>query len=244
MPSSLPRHFAFQHPIFGPRKATSDKWKNSVYYLWWEFLRRHDGYKKTCENGGTGKYEKLYADFGSVHDVTFKEWWTKENRGARLFAELSLPSSLLISPEEINKLAPDWEVGDVLFFVIPLKLPKRFLQTRFEKALSKHHTRGRGQRTFRQSRARYPINAQFNMHSLTKALKAYDLHMESPDLTLWQIAQELRLGTTLREEELAADVKDGEITRKKSILSVAASKKLKLARKIIDGVGRGVFPAF
>jgi hypothetical protein len=109
--------------------------------------------------------------------------------------------------------------------------------------LEQRPDRRRGQCTFRQSRARYPISSQFSMHSLKKALQAYDLSIEKPELTLWQIAQELRLGTTLRKEELAADVKDGEITRKKSILSVAAHKKLNLASKIVDGVGRGVFPA-
>ena len=242
--ASLPCHFTFRHPIFGSKKSPSDKWKNSVYYLWWEFLRRHEGYKKACQIGGNDEYARLYADFGNVHDVTFKEWWTMGDRGARLFAELSLPSSLLIEPDDIEQLLPAWQSGGVLFFVIPLMLPKLFIRKRFDEILSKRHTRSRGQRTFRQSRAHYPIKSQFSMHSLKKALQAYDLRVEKPDLTLWQIAQELRLGTTLRKEELAADVKDGEITRKKSILSVAASKKLKLARKIIDGVGRGVFPAF
>ena len=78
-------------------------WDNSIYYLWWEFLRRHDGYKKTCENGGDGKYAELYADFGNVHEATFKEWWTKDGRGARLFAEPPLPNSVAALTSEGNR---------------------------------------------------------------------------------------------------------------------------------------------
>ena len=105
--------------------------------------------------------------------------------------------------------------------------------------LRKHHTRRRGQRTFRDSQALYPIAAQFNLHSLKKILDAYDLHQNAPDLTLWEIAQKLALGTKLTSGDTPA-----EMVHKKSVLSVAASKKLAAARKVIDGVGRGVFPAF
>jgi hypothetical protein len=243
---SLQRHFTFKHPLFKRGSSASGVWwENSVYYLWWEFLRRHDGYKRTCDNGGVGEYAKLYADFDDVHSVTFREWWMKDDRGARLFGEPVLPNSVTaISPSDVESLSEAWKSGALLVIAIPLLLRKRFISQKIAKLLKQHHHRRRGQRTFRQSRARYPINAQFNVHSLRKALKAYDLHIEKPDLTLWQIAQELRLGTVLTKEELASDVKrDGSITRKKSILSVAASKKLKLARKIIDGVGHGVFPA-
>ena len=106
MTSTFPRHFAFAHPLFRQKQSTSGvRWDNSVYYLWWEFLRRHDGYKKTCENGGNGKYAELYADFGNVHEGTFKEWWTKDGRGARLFAEPPLPNSVAALTSEGNRRA-------------------------------------------------------------------------------------------------------------------------------------------
>ena len=111
MPSAFQRHFSFKHPLFRARRSTSgDWWENSVYYLWWEFLRRHDGYKRTCENGGKGEYEKLYADFGNVHEGTFREWWTKNDRGARLFAEPPMPSSVrALTPKEIKELPEGWD---------------------------------------------------------------------------------------------------------------------------------------
>jgi hypothetical protein len=82
---------------------------------------------------------------------------------------------------------------------------------------------------------------KFSRHSLEKALDAYDLHKAKPELTLWQIAQQLRLsvGQALNKDELAK----GRGVDKKRILAIAAHKKLALAKKIVDGVGRGVFPA-
>jgi hypothetical protein len=141
----------------------------------------------------------------------------------------------------VNEISEAWSAGTVLVVSIPLTLRKRLISQRLNKLLKQHHKRGRGQRTFRESRARYRIAAQFSRHSLEKALDAYDLHKAKPELTLWQIAQQLRLsvGQALNKDELAK----GRGVDKKRILAIAAHKKLALAKKIVDGVGRGVFPA-
>lgn len=245
MPSAFQRHFTFKHPLFKSRRsAAGEWWENSVYYLWWEFLCRHEGYKETCENNGKGKYAKLYADFGNVHGVSFKDWWSKGDHGARLFAEPPLPNSVVaLSPDQVAEMSEAWRAGALLVVAIPLTLRKRFISQRFNKLLKTQHKRRRGERTFHESRALYPIAAQFNRYSLMKALHAHDLQRSKPELKLWQIAQELRLGDTLTKDELNAKVKTGTIKDKKQVLSVAASKKLAMAEKIIDGVGHGVFPA-
>ena len=61
--------------------------------------------------------------------------------------------------------------GALLVIAVPLALRKRFILQKFNALLSKHHTRRRGQRTFRDSQAFYPVAAQFNRHSLKKILK-------------------------------------------------------------------------
>jgi hypothetical protein len=246
MPSSLQRHFTFRHPLFRKQKSTSGEWwENSVYYFWWEFLRRHKGYRKTCENGGKGKYEKLYADFGNVHGITFKEWWTKGGRGVRLFSEPPLPTNITeLNPHDIPALSENWKPGSVLIVAIPLILRKRFILQKFNKLLAKHHKRRRGQRTFRDSQAPYPIASQFNRHSLKKILQAYDMRQPQPRLALWEIAQRLALGTKLTTDELAGKNSKESIVHRKSVLAIAASKKLALAKNIIDGVGYGRFPVF
>ena len=153
MPPPFQRHFTFKHPLFKRQKSASGEWwEHSVYYLWWEFLRRHEGYKKTCEIDGKGKYAKLYDDFGNVHGVTFKEWWTKGGRGARLFSEPPLSNSVMVvHPTDIDALSESWKSGAVLVVAIPLALRKRFIIRKFSTLLRKHHTRRRGQRTFRES---------------------------------------------------------------------------------------------
>jgi hypothetical protein len=244
MPSTFQRHFAFKHPRFrSDRSGAGVWWENSVYYLWWEFLCRHEGYKDTCLNGGKGKYAKLYADFGNVHNVSFKDWWVKKDRGAMLFAEPLLPNSMsTIDLDQVESIKTAWQSRAIMVVVVPLTLRKRFILKRFNELLSKHHTRRRGQRTFRESRALYPIARQFNIHGLKTTLAAYDLRSSSK-MTLWEIAQEVGFGKRLTKEELASNTNTPTTKNKKSKLSIAASKKIALADKIIDGVGRGVFPA-
>jgi hypothetical protein len=77
-------------------------------------------------------------------------------------------------------------------------------------------------------------------------LAVLDLQESQPDLTLWEIGQKLSLTTKLTQAELSAGRgrEDGAAVNKKNVLAVAASKKLASARKLIEGVVRGVFPAF
>ena len=96
-----------------------------------------------------------------------------------------------------------WKAGSVLVVAIPLNLRKRFILRKFNELLAKRHTRRRGQRTFRESQALYPIAAQFDCHSLKKILDTYDMRQSQPDLTLWEIGDRLALGTKLTREELA-----------------------------------------
>jgi hypothetical protein len=248
MTSTFPRHFTFKHPAFRRSKSSAGEWwEDSVYYFWWEFLRRDEGYKKTCENGGKGQYAKLYADFGNVHGVSFKEWWTKNGRGARLFSEPPLPNRVMaLTSADIRALPENWNSQSLLIVAVPLSLPKRHIEQKLAKILSQRHKRKRGQRTFKESRALYPIATSFKTSSLKGMLDAYDLHQSQPDLTLWQIGQTLSLTTKLTQAELSAQRGRGSpaAVEKKNVLAVATSKKLAAAGKLIDGAERGVFPAF
>jgi hypothetical protein len=181
-----------------------------------------------------------------VHGVNFKEWWTKDDRGARLFAEPPLPSNVMtLTSDGVDALPKEWDPQSLLVVVIPLHLRKRYIQQTLTKLLSKHHKRKQGQRTFKESLARYPIATQFKTSSLKSILAVYDLRHSQPDLTLWEIGQKLSLTTRLTEAELSAGRgrESGAAVAKKSVLAVAASKKLKLAKRIIEGVGKRIFPA-
>jgi hypothetical protein len=243
----LQRHFVFRHPLFRKTKTSSGiEWRKSIYYLWWEFLRRHDGYKKTCSSGGKGKYAKLHKDFGDVHAGEFEEWWKADDRGVRLFGEPAIPQSVRrLTKEDLTALADQWNGEDMLVIVAPLLLPKRFIQSRIAKILKTHHPGKRGIRAMRKSRALYRISDQFNFDSLRIALNVYDFRQSNPELKLWEIAQQLRFTSTLKENELGGRGQmAAEAIGKKNTMGVAVSRKLTLAKNVIDGVGKGVFPQY
>jgi hypothetical protein len=76
-------------------RVRTDKFRRSVYYYWWAFLRLNEDYIETCNANGQGLHAELYRDFGDVRDGVrptynndgdhFKAWWVE--RGAFLFAE-------------------------------------------------------------------------------------------------------------------------------------------------------------
>jgi hypothetical protein len=239
----LRRHFIFKHPLFrSSETATGIPWQKSVYYLWWEFLRRNAGYKRTCDMGGVGPGARLFADFGDVHSKGFKEWWSEGDRGARLFAEPAAPLTVSrMSRQDLTDLLPNWDDKTTLIVAIPLSFPKRFIEQKIADILKSHHKRKRGQRLLGGSRALYPVRAQFNFHSMKVALDVFDLRERRPDLTLWQLAQELRFTQSLSKEELKLG--GSSAVDKRAVMSAIAYRKIKQAELLIEGVGRGVFPA-
>jgi hypothetical protein len=69
------------------------EWKCSVYYFWWEYLRRNEGYLDCCRRKGRGRLAKLYQFFGDVRDDDFPSWWVEH---AHLFCETPTPPPELI----------------------------------------------------------------------------------------------------------------------------------------------------
>lgn len=237
------RHFTFKHPLFRASSSGGGvRWQDSVYYLWWEFLRRHEGYRQTCERGGRGQCSELYEDFGDVHKVNFREWWTEGNRGARLFAEpASLGRVIELSPSDLGLLQNGWDPASQMVVAIPLAFPKRDIFKRVREIVKKRHGRKRGERLLKGSKALYPIAAQFSIHSLKTTLKVHDLALSRPNLKQWEIAQELGFTVTLKPNELGKRGVAG-APEKKATMSVAVARKLAHARRIIAGVGSGKFP--
>lgn len=238
------RHFVFKHPLFKKEKtAFGTVYTNSVYFLWWEFLRRNEGYRKTCETGGKGKFSDLYSDFGDVISVDFKRWWLEDDRGARLFAEPAIPMTVTtLTVQEVSELSPEAENAGLILIAVPLRLSKSTIKKKVNNILKLKHKRKRGQRLFQDSQALYPVRSSVNIHAMKLILATYDLRMANPKMPLWRIGHELRLGTVLTAQELAAEGRKQNID-KKNRLAAAASRKLKQAKMVIEGVGKGYFPA-
>jgi len=239
------RHFPYLHPLFGRgKKKLSDAslWQRSVYYWWWEYLRRNQAYRLVCEKGGrvtNGILRRLYADFGNVHDVSFYEWWSEGRRGAELFAnprhhatvEVLQSGSVVSSDERLITIS------------MPLTLPKRFLKKKVDSILEAVHPSRRGVQYAKQSQAKYRYRAQPNVASLRSTLAVYDAIMlsrsEAMKTPYWKIAVDLNLAAS--SHPLDGD-SASVLTAKKVVLSATVGRMYKRALKMIDNAGKGVFP--
>lgn len=245
------RHFAFEHPTFGTSKTpkTASHWKKSVYYWWFEYLRRNEDYKKTCQSDGKGKCAKLYEDFGDIHAEDFKTWWATGDRGASLFAEPPTPSIQVIQPDS-GVLGTTGNRSLVL--EVPLDLPINYLVARFRKIVSTHHGGKKGLRQSSKSQARYRVHGKVDVAFLETALLVWDQQRANPTKPLWQIAHELRVISVehrLTAVELDAKYRHSvkrndspEVQDKKNLHAATASRYLKKAEAMIANVGKGIFP--
>lgn len=231
------RHFAYPHPVFGRSKADKglNKYENSVYFLWWEFLRRNVDYEKCCKSDGKGRLKRLYADFGNVHATDFKTWWQTDSRGSNLFAEEVLPKFEVISDH--SEATKD---SQVVYLRVPLMLPKRYLTKQFQEILNKHHQGKRGVRSNKNSTAKYPITGHVDTLALQKCLAVYDARKAEPKKPMWQIALECKVVST---RDMAINQKTGEPTSgDKLVFANTVNRLLRKAERIINGTAEGRFP--
>jgi hypothetical protein len=235
-------HFAFQWPVFGTVKKPKPLFyqEQSVYYWWFQYLRRNDDYLKTCMNIGFGSCEDLYKDFGDIHTKDFKTWWTAN--GARLFGEPEIKSIAIFKDGVVD---PAVNAGrEALVLSVPLDLPQSYLLKRFREILKKHHSGVRGKRHNANSRAMYPTGGKIDIDFLKTALQVWDMRKAEPDKKLWEIANDLKLGSketliTAAELKMKAHLP---VADKKNVLAATASRYIKKAQRMIDDTAKGKFP--
>jgi hypothetical protein len=208
----------------------------NVYYWWWEYLRRHSGYKRTCEQGGRGKCSKLYRDFGDVHAPEFWEWWRQHNY---LFAE---PKPRQV--EEADRVSDD---PMTLTVQIPLE-NKQSLSMQQIKRLLEPRLRASKQRKT-ESRALYPVATKPVLPSIYMHLKVWDAKQANPAATDIEIADIAEVpvnrlvdGMTERfvKEGTAGYDKYHRVIRRRKQLAV--QRHLRIAEQYIENVGKGYFP--
>ena len=235
-------NFPYQHPLFKRSTKSSPLkgvyYEDSVYYSWFQFLRRNKEYEDTCRFGGEGRLNGLYKDFGDVFNVDFKTWWKTDDRGATLFAN-ALPPEFKI----INDSSEFIENPNVIYIQIPLELPKSFLHQKLKEVLSDNHIgrihRGkRGVRTNLVPTAKYPVSKHFYKEKLKKYLEVYDFKNNNPKLKLWEIAIETKNGFLVCNPLDS----ESEIKRQKTVLANTTKRILKKVDKLIAGTSEGLFP--
>ena len=252
------RFFIYAPPLKGVRPSKrkppnppyrdAPTWKCSVYYYWWEYLRRHEGYRQCCAKGGKGKYAMLYADFGDVHAHNdFWQWWSKEQH-SELFCE---PTARQIKVWDGNSRFEPTLSDDTLTIELPLEVRTAHLLSHIRKVLREHDARAKAAK--RISRARYPIATKPVLTSLHQHLVVWDAQQANPKLKLHELYDLVHVEAGLYvsesvEGETVAQLKKLDlpyddilrtIRRRKTNL---VKRHLNIASQYIDNVGKGVFP--
>ena len=238
----MARKFPHQTPRFGTKHAPKADfhWQDNFYYLWWSYLKRNEGYLEACKAKGEGAFAELYLDFGDVRGDSFKEWWMRDWRGARLFAEPSLAAKerILLPGDSI----PSPEESFTATF--PLTLSKRAMIRYFSAMLKnlEHHDGRLGVQDAKHSKAKYQVQGNPTIESLKLGLEVYDLKMKEPNLRLWQIG--LRFKTICPDQHF---VDDGSKPKamyvdNKNVLGAAVGRYLKKTQQSIENTGLGIFP--
>jgi hypothetical protein len=178
----------------------------------------------------------LYQDFGDVRTENFKDWWTTDERGLRLFGEPIAQN--VVRTLQSGDIVPD--ANEMLTLVIPLDLPVRHLQARFNKILQQHHSGKRGIQSAKASRAKYRFEGQPNVPAMKMAFLVYQYRLAHPAKALWEIGNEMP--GVIKTQKLK--VGDDQYTKeqKKKPLAATVSRYLRRAKESIDRVGRGLSP--
>ena len=254
------------YPYREPKPPYPDApgWQCSVYFFWYEYLRRHEGYAECCRRGGQGECSALYEDFGDVHNTDFMSWWQTHHE---LFAE-PRPAFLVFK----HKLKAGQEINGS-GFIEYVQIDLRFSETDIIRRV-RDLVRIQKQRTAYQferylkttggdpalagavkarrrvlSQAKYRVTTKPILPTLYQHLRAWDARIENPDMSdadLFDIAGlELKLPYSLKEiEDLRSDglpVHDLEASNRRA-KSLAVQRHLRIARQYIDNVATGRFP--
>jgi hypothetical protein len=212
--------------------------KQSVYYWWYEYLKRNERYRRCCESGGKGRLASLYADFGDVFTGSFMAWWEADQRGERLFAEPLAPVRL----EELQA-SDDWDAewtrDGVMVVVVPLSEPKRRINRWFKRVLDRRHTGRPGYPTKKESGATYKVSRKFSVLALEQMLMVYDLRQAEPELTLAEIGKRLKLVPSAMPKVGDSIVR---LRKKRNTLAATVSRYLKKAETYIQNAAGRKFP--
>lgn len=211
-------------------------YKASIYYWWWEFLKRNWQYQSTCSRLGRGKLAKLYRDFGNIFEHDFLTWW-RSHQG--LFSE----KNALIGSGENTPIN-----GAILYQIDP-KRPLSQIQEEIKALHLWAHAIMPTEEAKLTSTARYPIHTNVSAHTLHKVLTVWDLRCAHSE----QSAYELGIMAGFKANILPSP-KFGE-TRTRLAIDFAAHNKrarmsianqvnryLRTASQYIENVGQGEFP--
>lgn len=252
------RYFISQYPTFGSY-ANPTKWKieQSPYFYWWLALTLNGDYVALCGNPSANRFKtkkkmlKVYEDFGDVRYegdryVAFAKWWNAklangETKGAYLFAEplTEMKVELVEDVASAKRLIAD---EDELLIRVSKGMKRTHIDKTLNRIFKKHieFEKGRQTRNPNRSNARYSLSKPIAIESLQTAFALYDLIEEAEvsgeKINNYDLARKVGIEVEQRNSD---NWKEGCIRR---VVSVAVSRKKRVAVDAITSVAKGVFP--
>jgi len=161
----------------------------SVYYMWFEYLRRSERYRDICHKQGVGSdplLNNLYAHFGDVHTLPisstgfveaaafYDQWWVP--KGQYLFGVPGQQQAdQFLSYQDLIALKDQIDSGKLKIVAVPTNIPKAKLRQRVGKLITQLEVEV-AEST--QLKPKYSVGAErVDVESLTECLQAYDLHV-------------------------------------------------------------------
>ena len=179
---------------------------DSIYYLWFEYLKRSEKYKKACANNGKGM-TKLYKDFGNIFEYEgvegFWRWWNE--RGQLLFSTKPLSNiDAFFTMDDIEDYKTEIDKGKILLLPIPTSGSRELIKKSVNKLIDQIDIQ-KG----KEHKPQYGVESQkVDVKGLQKALLAHDLKAKGRDI--------LEIGLIIREfdksefDDWLADGRKGE----------------------------------
>ena len=239
-------------------------WQCSVYYYWYEYLRRHEGYEETCLNDGVGPCAEEFVTFGNVHDLNFGEWWgerfwlfeerrpVRRLKGAPQFDVRGFPVDRDVLYLEVDLTAPNSQLFRELRAEIwsqRLAAEERAQRAATKRAVKRQKPAPDVKIDMRKSTAHYPIETKPVLSALHEHLLVWDARKAHPEVHDSDVADiaGIRVNQVVDGETLATrQSMTLSTTRIEKVLhrrkQLAVQRHLRIARQYIDNVVKGRFP--
>ena len=135
--------FPHKHPLFKKKETNKGVYyENSIYYFWFEFLKRNKKFIEICKSKGSlNRY--VYEDFGDIRQKSFKQWWNEKYkgtiRGIYLFAYQNPFTDIeeIGSINEINSI----NLKEFTILAIPKNIEKNYALKKVRGLINKDNKR-------------------------------------------------------------------------------------------------------
>lgn len=252
------RFFISQHPTFGSyANPIKNRIEKSPYFFWFLALTLNEDYIVYCTNPSANRFETnetikhVYNDFGDVRyegdlHIAFTKWWRSkvnetETRGEYLFAEpISISKVMLIDAKDTAIEALEDESS--LLIRIPKNIRRKQIDIAIDRIFAKEleFERGRQVRNPNRSNARYSLTKPIKIENLKASFDVYQIQRlaqtNGEKVDNKKLAKAIGLKVERRVKDEAYDA-----AYQSRIVSVAISRKKKLAIDAIANVVNGIF---